>query len=155
MESRYVTSRDKEEFRKISESARRIRYVSSKFRVISKDKNTGKEVELVQTELKGRTGTYVVVDKHDYSVNRLVYEAFISKIPYGKKVECVGERKIENLRIVSGNAFMAKKVRKKVRVGDKVYSSVTECAKDCNYSVGNVTNMLKGARTNVLGVEYV
>ena len=154
MIGRYVSSDDKEEFRKVTESEKRIIYVSSQFRVIYKDKKTGNEFELKQRLQKDRNYYRVRINGSQQQVNRLVYEHFIGEIPKGKKIECVGEQKIENLRIVNGNEFANRKRKKAVKVGDTVYESVLDCANAHHYTLTHVNNMLKGKRTNVIGVEY-
>lgn len=154
MKGRYVTSEDKEEFRKVTESEKRIIYVSSQFRVIYKDKKTRNEFELKQKTQSNRNYKYVRINGKQQQVNRLVYENFIRSIPKGKKIECVGERKIENLRLVPGNEFINRKKKVAVKVGDHVYESILDCANAYNYSLSHVNNMLKGKRTNVIGVEY-
>ena len=152
---RFVTSSDKEEFRLVGESKFTLWYISSRFRLISKNKKTGNEF-VMKRHINPKKKNYITVPIQNkrHSLYRVVYEAFIGKVPKGKRVMCVGDEKIENLKIVDGNYYMNQGVCRKVEVNGKKYDTLKQCADDIGYSPGALCNMLNGNKTNVVGVKY-
>lgn len=83
------------------------------------------------------------------------YKAFIGGIKDKHIVVCDGDLKIENLKLVDLSEVNRLKNSKKVKVGDKIYNSVIECANKNFISVPYMYQMLEGVKPNLIGVELV
>jgi hypothetical protein len=86
-------------------------------------------------------------------IYRTCYEAFYGKLKNNERVVLKGERDVRNLKVVKSWSFAQNE--KKVCIGDKVYSSIKECAEDTHYDRSYIHKMLEGVSTNLLGVRYV
>ena len=83
------------------------------------------------------------------------YKAFVGEIKDKHIVVCDGDLKIENLRLKNLSEVNRVKNPKKVRIGDKVYNSIKECANKNFISVPYLYQMLEGVKPNLIGVELV
>lgn len=152
-EKRYVSSDDTEEWRKIHETKRCNYYVSNKFRVISKFKQSGIETELYPKGRDTSKDRNVRLNKKNAEVPRLVYQGFIdSSITKNDMITCDGDLEIKNLKRIDRKDW--KFHERKVKANGVVYKSIAECAKKNYCSQITVRQYLSGKRKNVLGVEY-
>ena len=62
--------------------------------------------------------------------------------------------KIENLRVIKLAQIQGLRNKKKVRIGDTVYSSIAECARKNFISKSHMYQMIEGIRPNSIGVEF-
>lgn len=158
-ERRKVTSEDDEMFQLIGESKTGIRYyITSHIRVVSVSPIDGTEREM---RIRKTSETRYVVKIRDGNRNKYisvlgeVYKAFVGEIKDKHIVVCDGDLKIENLKLVDLSEVNRLKNSKKVKVGDKIYNSVIECANKNFISVPYLYQMLEGVKPNLIGVELV
>lgn len=158
-ERRKVTSEDAEQFQLLGESKTGIRYyITSHIRVVSVSPFDGTEREM---RIRKSSETRYVVKIRDGNRNKYisvlgeVYKAFVGEIKDKHIVVCDGDLKIENLKLVDLSEVNRLKNSKKVKVGDKIYNSVIECANKNFISVPYMYQMLEGVKPNLIGVELV
>lgn len=153
------TSESEELYQLIGESDSGYRYyVTSHIRVVSVSPFDGVEREMC---IRKTSETRYVVKIRDGNRNKYIsvlgeaYKAFIGEIKDKHIVVCDGDLKIENLRLKNLSEVNRVKNPKKVRIGDKVYNSITECANKNFISVPYMYQMLEGVKPNLIGVELV
>ena len=156
-ERRKVTSEDDEQFQLLGESKTGIRYyITSYLRVVSVDlKGNQKEMKAKkETESIYRV---VVNFKEGRYLNVLfeAYKAFVGEIEKNDSIVWDGEMKIENLRVIKLAQTQGLRNKKKVRIGDTVYSSIAECARKNFISKSHMYQMIEGIVPNSIGVEFV
>lgn len=158
-ERRKVTSEDAEQFQLLGESKTGIRYyITSYLRVVSVSPFDGTEREMC---IRKSSETRYVVKIRDGNRNKYisvlgeVYKAFVGEIKDKHIVVCDGDLKIENLRLKNLSEVNRVKNPKKVRIGDKVYNSIKECANKNFISLPYMYQMLEGVKPNLIGVELV
>ena len=83
------------------------------------------------------------------------YKAFVGEIEKNDSIVWDGEMKIENLRVIKLAQIQGLRNKKKVRIGDTVYSSISECARKNFISASHMYQMIEGIRPNSIGVEFV
>lgn len=151
-ERRKVTSEDAEQFQLLGESKTGIRYyITSYLRVVSVDlKGNQKETESIcRVALNLKDG------KRYLNVLLEAYRAFVGEAEKNDSIVWDGEMKIENLRVIKLAQTQGLRNKKKVRIGDIVYSSIAECAKKNYISASYMYQMLEGIKPNLIGVEFV
>lgn len=157
-ERRKVTSEDDEQFQLIGESKTGIRYyITSYLRVVSVDKK-GNQKEMKakkETESIYRVVLRLKEEKRYLNVLFEAYKAFVGEIEKNDSIVWDGEMKIENLRVIKSAQIQGLKNKKKVRIGDTVYSSIAECARKNFISESHMYQMIEGNRPNSIGVEFV
>lgn len=153
------TSESEELYQLVGESDSGFRYyVTSHIRVVSVSPIDGTEREM---RIRKTSETRYVVKIRDGNRNKYisvlgeVYKAFVGEIKDKHIVVCDGDLKIENLRLKNLSEVNRVKNPKKVRIGDKVYNSITECANKNFISVPYMYQMLEGVKPNLIGVELV
>ena len=153
------TSESEELYQLVGESDSGYRYyVTSHIRVVSVSPFDGVEREMC---IRKSSETRYVVKIRDGNRNKYIsvlgetYKAFIGEIKDKHIVVCDGDLKIENLRLKNLSEVNRVKNPKKVRIGDKVYNSITECANKNFISVPYMYQMLEGVKPNLIGVEFV
>ena len=153
------TSESEELYQLIGESDSGYRYyVTSHIRVVSVSPFDGVEREMC---IRKSSETRYVVKIIDGNRNKYIsvlgetYKAFIGEIKDKHIVVCDGDLKIENLKLVDLSEVNRLKNSKKVKVGDKIYNSVIECANKNFISVPYLYQMLEGVKPNLIGVELV
>lgn len=158
-ERRKVTSEDAEQFQLLGESKTGIRYyITSYLRVVSVSPIDGTEREM---RIRKSSETRYVVKIRDGNRNKYIsvlgeaYKAFVGEIKDKHIVVCDGDLKIENLKLVDLSEVNRLKNSKKVKVGDKIYNSIAECANKNFISVPYLYQMIEGIRPNSIGVEFV
>lgn len=157
-ERRKVTSEDAEQFQLIGESKTGIRYyITSYLRVVSVDlKGNQKEMKATkETESIYRVTLSLKDGKRYLNVLFEAYKAFVGEIEKNDSIVWDGEMKIENLRVIKLAQTQGLRNKKKVRIGDTVYSSITECARKNFISRSHMYQMIEGIRPNSIGVEFV
>lgn len=158
-ERRKVTSEDAEQFQLIGESKTGIRYyITSYLRVVSVSPFDGTEREMRIRKTSETRYVVKIIDgkrKKYISVLGEAYKAFVGEIKDKHIVVCDGDLKIENLMLVDLSEVNRLKNSKKVKVGDKIYNSVIECANKNFISVPYLYQMLEGVKPNLIGVEFV
>lgn len=158
-ERRKVTSQDDEQFQLLGESKTGIRYyVTSHIRVVSVSPFDGVEREMCIRKSSETRYVVKIIDgkrKKYISVLGEAYKAFVGEIKEKHIVVCDGDLKIENLKLVDLSEVNRLKNSKKVKVGDKIYNSVIECANKNFISVPYMYQMLEGVKPNLIGVEFV
>ena len=157
-ERRKVTSEDAEQFQLIGESKTGIRYyITSYLRVVSVDlKGNQKEMKATkETESIYRVTLSLKDGKRYLNVLFEAYKAFVGEIEKNDSIVWDGEMKIENLRVIKLAQTQSLRNKKKVRIGDTVYSSIAECAKKNYISASYMYQMLEGVKPNLIGVELV
>lgn len=131
-ERRKVTSEDDEQFQLLGESKTGIRYyITSYLRVVSVDLK-GKQREMKakkETESIYRVVVNLKEGKRYLNVLFEAYKAFVGEIEKNDSIVWDGEMKIENLRVIKLAQIQGLRNKKKVRIGDTVYSSIAECAR--------------------------
>ena len=155
---RKVTSEDAEQFQLIGESKTGIRYyITSYLRVVSVDlKGNQKEMKSKkETESIYRVAVNFKEGRRYLNVLFEAYKAFVGEIEKNDSVVWDGEMKIENLRVIKLAQTQGLRNKKKVRIGDTVYSSITECARKNFISRSHMYQMIEGIRPNSIGVEFV
>ena len=153
------TSESEELYQLVCESDSGFRYyITSHIRVVSVSPIDGTEREM---RIRKTSETRYVVKIRDGNRNKYIsvlgeaYKAFIGGIKDKHIVVCDGDLKIENLRLKNLSEVNRVKNPKKVRIGDKVYNSITECANKNFISVPYMYQMLEGVKPNLIGVELV
>lgn len=153
------TSESEELYQLIGESDNGFRYyITSHLKVISVSPIDGTEREM---RIRKTSETRYVVKIRDGNRNKYIsvlgeaYKAFVGKIKDKHIVVCDGDLKIENLRLKNLSEVNRVKNPKKVRIGDKVYNSITDCANKNFISVHYMYQMLEGIKPNLIGVELV
>lgn len=153
------TSESEELYQLVGESDSGYRYyVTSHIRVVSVSPFDGTEREM---RIRKTSETRYVVKIRDGNRNKYIsvlgeaYKAFVGAIKDKHIVVCDGDLKIENLRLKNLSEVNRVKNPKKVRIGDKVYNSITECANKNFISVPYLYQMLEGVKPNLSGVELV
>lgn len=157
-ERRKVTSEDAEQFQLIGESKIGIRYyITSYLRVVSVDpKGNQKEMKAKkETESVYRVTVNLKDGKRYLNVLFEAYKAFVGEIEKNDSVVWDGEMKIENLRVIKLAQTQGLRNKKKVRIGDTVYSSISECARKNFISRSHMYQMIEGIVPNSIGVEFV
>lgn len=133
-------------------------YITSHLKVVSVSPIDGTEREM---RIRKTSETRYVVKIRDGNRNKYIsvlgeaYKAFVGEIKDKHIVVCDGDLKIENLRLKNLSEVNRVKNSKKVRIGDKVYNSITECANKNFISVPYMYQMLEGVKPNLIGVELV
>lgn len=157
-ERRKVTSEDAEQFQLIGESKTGIRYyITSYLRVVSVDLK-GKQREMKakkETESIYRVVVSFKEGKRYLNVLFEAYKAFVGEIEKNDSIVWDDEMKIENLRVIKQAQIQGLRNKKKVRIGDTVYSSIAECARKNFISKSYMYQMIEGIRPNSIGVEFV
>lgn len=157
-ERRKATSEDAEQFQLLGESKTGIRYyITSYLRVVSVDLK-GKQREMKakkETESIYRVVVNFKEGKRYLNVLFEAYKAFVGEIEKNDSIVWDGEMKIENLRVIKLAQIQGLRNKKKVRIGDTVYSSIAECANKNFISVPYLYQMLEGVKPNLIGVEFV
>lgn len=157
-ERRKVTSEDAEQFQLIGESKTGIRYyITSYLRVVSVDlKGNQKEMKAKkETDSIYRVAVNFKEGRRYLNVLFEAYKAFVGEIEKNDSVVWDGEMKIENLRVIKLAQTQGLRNKKKVRIGDTVYSSITECARKNFISRSHMYQMIEGIVPNSIGVEFV
>lgn len=153
------TSESEELYQLICESDSGYRYyVTSHIRVVSVSPIDGTEREMCIRKSSETRYVVKIIDgkrKKYISVLGEAYKAFIGEIKDKHIVVCDGDLKIENLKLVDLSEVNRLKNSKKVKVGDKIYNSVIECANKNFISVPYMYQMLEGVKPNLIGVELV
>ena len=153
------TSESEELYQLVGESDSGYRYyVTSHIRVVSVSPFDGVEREMCIRKSSETRYVVKIIDgkrKKYISVLGEAYKAFIGEIKDKHIVVCDGDLKIENLRLKNLSEVNRVKNSKKVRIGDKVYNSITECANKNFISVPYMYQMLEGVKPNLIGVELV
>ena len=157
-ERRKVTSEDAEQFQLLGESKTGIRYyITSHLKVVSVSPIDGTEREMRIRKTSETRYVVKIIDgkrKKYISVLGEAYKAFVGEIKDKHIVVCDGDLKIENLKLVDLSEVNRLKNSKKVKVGDKIYNSVIECANKNFISVPYMYQMLEGVKPNLIGVEF-
>lgn len=157
-ERRKVTSEDAEQFQLIGESKTGIRYyITSYLRVVSVDlKGNQKEMKSKkETESIYRVAVNFKEGRRYLNVLFEAYKAFVGEIEKNDSIVWDGEMKIENLRVIKLAQTQGLRNKKKVRIGDTVYSSISECARKNFISRSHMYQMIEGIVPNSIGVEFV
>lgn len=153
------TSESEELYQLIGESDSGYRYyVTSHIRVVSVSPIDGREREMrIRKTSETRYAAQIVDGKRKKYISVLgeAYKAFVGEIKDKHIVVCDGDLKIENLKLVDLSEVNRLKNSKKVKVGDKIYNSVIECANKNFISVPYMYQMLEGVKPNLIGVEFV
>lgn len=157
-DKRKPTSEDDEMYQLIGESKTGIRYyITSYLRVVSVDpKGNQKEMKAKkETESVYRVAVNFKEGRRYLNVLFEAYKAFVGEIEKNDSVVWDGEMKIENLRVIKLAQTQGLRNKKKVRIGDTVYSSIAECARKNFISASHMYQMIEGIRPNSIGVEFV
>lgn len=153
------TSESEELYQLVCESDSGFRYyVTSHIRVVSVSPFDGMEKEIhIRKTSETRYAAQIVDGKRKKYISVLgeAYKAFVGEIKDKHIVVCDGDLKIENLKLVDLSEVNRLKNSKKVKVGDKIYNSVIECANKNFISVPYMYQMLEGVKPNLIGVELV
>lgn len=152
------TSESEELYQLIGESKTGIRYyITSHLRVVSVDlKGNQKEMKAKkETESIYRVALNLKEGKRYLNVLLEAYRAFVGEVEKNDSIVWDGEMKIENLRVIKLAQTQGLRNKKKVRIGDTVYSSIAECAKKNFISASYMYQMLEGIKPNLIGVELV
>lgn len=153
------TSESEELYQLIGEGDNGFRYyITSHLKVISVSPVDGMEREMRIRKTSETRYVVKIIDgkrKKYISVLGEAYKAFVGEIKDKHIVVCDGDLKIENLRLKNLSEVNRVKNPKKVRIGDKVYNSITECANKNFISVPYMYQMLEGVKPNLIGVELV
>ena len=157
-DKRKPTSEDDEQFQLIGESKTGIRYyITSHLRVVSVDlKGNQKTMKATKkTESVYRVTVNLKEGKRYLNVLFEAYKAFVGEIEKNDSIVWDGEMKIENLRVIKLAQTQGLRNKKKVRIGDTVYSSISECARKNFVSASHMYQMIEGIVPNSIGVEFV
>ena len=153
------TSESEELYQLVGESDSGFRYyVTSRIRVVSVSPFDGTEREMRIRKTSETRYVVKIIDgkrKKYISVLGEAYKAFVGEIKDKHIVVCDGDLKIENLKLVDLSEVNRLKNSKKVKVGDKIYNSIAECANKNFISVPYLYQMLEGVKPNLIGVELV
>lgn len=140
------------EYRLIEETERGTRYYATNdLHIVSIFKNGNRKV--LKPKNPEHSAPCVQINGKTRYVYRTCYEAFYGKLKDNERVVLEGKKDVRNLKVVQSWSFARNE--KKVCIGDKVYSSIKECAEDLHYDRSYIHKMLEGAYTNLLGVRYV
>lgn len=157
-ERKRITSEDDELYQLIGESKSGVRYyITSHLRVVSIYPINKREKEMRVVKKSNARCSVVILDGDGtkyINVFQEAYKAFVGEIKDKHMVICDGDFKIENLKLKKVSEINGDKGKKKVRIGDKIYNSAIECAKENYVSVVYLYKMLEGAKPNKLGVEF-
>ena len=156
-DKRKPTSEDDEMYQLIGESKTGIRYyITSYLRVVSVDlKGNQKEMKSKkETESIYRVAVNFKEGRRYLNVLFEAYKAFVGEIEKNDSIVWDGEMKIENLRVIKLAQTQGLRNKKKVRIGDTVYSSIAECARKNFISRSHMYQMIEGIVPNSIGVEY-
>lgn len=152
------TSESEELYQLVCESDSGFRYyITSHIRVVSVSPIDGTEREMrIRKTSETRYAAQIVDGKRKKHISVLgeAYKAFVGEIKDKHIVVCDGDLKIENLKLVDLSEVNRLKNSKKVKVGDKIYNSVIECANKNFISVPYMYQMLEGVKPNLIGVEF-
>lgn len=152
------TSESEELYQLVCESDSGFRYyITSHIRVVSVSPFDGVEKEIhIRKTSETRYAAQIVDGKRKKHISVLgeAYKAFVGEIKDKHIVVCDGDLKIENLKLVDLSEVNRLKNSKKVKVGDKIYNSVIECANKNFISVPYMYQMLEGVKPNLIGVEF-
>ena len=152
------TSESEELYQLVGESDSGYRYyVTSHIRVVSVSPFDGTEREMRIRKTSETRYVVKIIDgkrKKYISVLGEAYKAFVGEIKDKHIVVCDGDLKIENLKLVDLSEVNRLKNSKKVKVGDKIYNSIAECANKNFISVPYLYQMLEGVKPNLIGVEF-
>lgn len=152
------TSESEELYQLVGESDSGYRYyVTSHIRVVSVSPFDGTEREMRIRKTSETRYVVKIIDgkrKKYISVLGEAYKAFVGEIKDKHIVVCDGDLKIENLKLVDLSEVNRLKNSKKVKVGDKIYNSIAECANKNFISVPYLYQMLEGVKPNLVGVEF-
>ena len=158
-ERRKVTSEDAEQFQLLGEGDNGFRYyITSHLKVVSVSPIDGTEREM---RIRKTSETRYVVKIRDGNRNKYIsvlgeaYKAFVGEIEKNDSIVWDGEMKIENLRVIKLAQTQGLRNKKKVRIGDTVYSSIAEYARKNFISASHMYQMIEGIRPNSIGVEFV
>lgn len=157
-DKRKPTSEDDEMYQLIGESKTGIRYyITSYLRVVSVDlKGNQKEMKATKaTDSIYRVAVNFKEGRRYLNVLFEAYKAFVGEIEKNDSVVWDGEMKIENLRVIKLAQTQGLRNKKKVRIGDTVYSSISECARKNFISRSHMYQMIEGIVPNSIGVEFV
>lgn len=157
-DKRKPTSEDDEQFQLIGESKTGFRYyITSYLRVVSVDlKGNQKEMKAKkETESIYRVAVNFKEGRRYLNVLFEAYKAFVGEIEKNDSIVWDGEMKIENLRVIKLAQTQELRNKKKVRIGDTVYSSISECARKNFISRSHMYQMIEGIVPNSIGVEFV
>lgn len=157
-DKRKPTSEDDEMYQLIGESKTGIRYyITSYLRVVSVDlKGNQKEMKAKkETDSIYRVAVNFKEGRRYLNVLFEAYKAFVGEIEKNDSVVWDGEMKIENLRVIKLAQTQGLRNKKKVRIGDTVYSSISECARKNFISRSHMYQMIEGIVPNSIGVEFV
>ena len=153
------TSESEELYQLVCESDSGFRYyITSHIRVVSVSPFDGVEKEIhIRKTSETRYAAQIVDGKRKKRISVLgeAYKAFVGEIKDKHIVVCDGDLKIENLKLVDLSEVNRLKNSKKVKVGDKIYNSVIECANKNFISAPYMYQMLEGVKPNLIGVELV
>lgn len=153
------TSESEELYQLVCESDSGFRYyITSHIRVVSVSPFDGTEREMrIRKTSETRYAVKIIDGKRKKYISVLgeAYKAFVGEIKDKHIVVCDGDLKIENLKLVDLSEVNRLKNSKKVKVGDKIYNSVIECANKNFISVPYLYQMLEGVKPNLIGVELV
>ena len=153
------TSESEELYQLVGESDSGYRYyVTSHIRVVSVSPFDGTEREMRIRKTSETRYVVKIIDgkrKKYISVLGEAYKAFVGEIKDKHIVVCDGDLKIENLKLVDLSEVNRLKNSKKVKVGDKIYNSIAECANKNFISVPYLYQMSEGVKPNLIGVELV
>ena len=153
------TSESEELYQLVCESDSGFRYyITSHIRVVSVSPIDGREREMrIRKTSETRYAAQIVDGKRKKYISVLgeAYKAFVGEIKDKHIVVCDGDLKIENLKLVDLSEVNRLKNSKKVKVGEKIYNSVIECANKNFISVPYLYQMLEGVKPNLIGVELV
>lgn len=152
------TSESEELYQLVGESDSGFRYyVTSHIRVVSVSPFDGTEREMrIRKSSETRYVVKIIDGKRKKYISVLgeAYKAFVGEIKDKHIVVCDGDLKIENLKLVDLSEVNRLKNSKKVKVGDKIYNSIAECANKNFISVPYLYQMLEGVKPNLIGVEF-
>lgn len=157
-ERKRITSQDDELYQLIGESKSGVRYyITSYLRVVSVDlKGNQKEMKAKkETESIYRVAVNFKEGRRYLNVLFEAYKAFVGEIEKNDSIVWDGEMKIENLRVIKLAQTQGLRNKKKVRIGDTVYSSISECARKNFISRSHMYQMIEGIVPNSIGVEFV
>lgn len=153
------TSESEELYQLIGESDSGYRYyITSHLKVVSVSPFDGTEREMrIRKSSETRYVVKIIDGKRKKYISVLgeAYKAFVGEIKDKHIVVCDGDLKIEDLRLKNLSEVNRVKNSKKVRIGDKVYNSIKECANKNFISVPYLYQMLEGVKPNLIGVELV
>ena len=111
--------------------------------------------------------------KNNYFIHRLVYEAFNGLIPDGYQIDHINnnpqDNRLENLQLLTKSqnskkrfidnplsAYKKKNVKRIMCVNNnKIYNSQSEASRQLNCCFQNISEVLKGKRSNTHGYKFI